>query len=110
MNILYGCQVYLGRRLLKSIFNAGIRLQKYQKITKIKGQIPLNNNREQRTTELQEAAEATQESIQNSTSENTEQENLESVCEKQFVGQPSRLARHMREVHAKNRFEKLINT
>ena len=28
-----------------------------------------------------------------------------SVCEKKFVGPPSRLARHMREVHAENRFE-----
>lgn len=27
------------------------------------------------------------------------------VCEKKFVGPPSRLARHMREVHAENRFE-----
>ena len=28
-----------------------------------------------------------------------------SVCEKKFIGPPSRLARHMREVHAENRFE-----
>ena len=28
-----------------------------------------------------------------------------SVCEKKFVGPPSRLSRHMREVHAENRFE-----